>query len=65
MSSQVVFMMGISQQQQLEAMPDGMAKRILLKIINAPKAPVEKLKEEYKNIEAGYLKDHNLTELPR
>mgnify|MGYP003312484870 FL=1 len=46
-------------------MPDGMAKRILLKIINAPKAPVEKLKEEYKNIEAGYLKDHNLTELPR
>ncbi|SHH73925.1 hypothetical protein SAMN05720766_1222 [Fibrobacter sp. UWH9] len=36
-------MMGISQQQELDAMPDGMAKRILLKVINAPKVNQENL----------------------
>jgi len=58
-------MMGISQQQELDAMPDGMAKRILLKVINAPKADRKKLREQYKDIDKQYLESHNMTEFPR
>lgn len=58
-------MMGISQQQELDAMPDGMAKRILLKVINAPKVNQEKLREQYRDIEKQYLESHNMTEFPR
>ncbi len=57
--------MGISQQQELDAIPDGMAKRILLKVINAPKADLKKLNEMCKDFEKQYLESHNLTELPR
>lgn len=56
-------MMGISQQQQLDAMPDGMAKQIILKIINAPKAPVEQFEKDYQELKIQFMKDHNLTEL--
>ncbi len=56
-------MMGISQQQELDAMPDGMAKRILLKIINAPKANMEQLDKDCKEFEESFMKSHGLTEL--
>lgn len=56
-------MMGISQQQELDAMPDGMAKRILLKIINAPKANMEQLDKDYEELKAAFMKSHGLTEL--
>lgn len=58
-------MMGISQQQELDAMPEGMAKRILLKVINAPKADRNKLREQYKDFKEQFLESHGLTELPR
>ncbi|SHL32306.1 hypothetical protein [Fibrobacter sp. UWEL] len=58
-------MMGISQQQELDAMPDGMAKRILLKVINAPKADLAKLDEMCKDLEKQYLESHHMTEFPR
>jgi len=56
--------MGISQQQELDAMPEGMAKRILLKVINAPKADMDKLKKDKQELMKQYLKSHNLTEFP-
>lgn len=53
-------MMGISQQQELDAMPDGMAKRILLKIINAPKANMEQLNKDCDEMIVAYMKARGL-----
>ncbi len=55
--------MGISQQQELDAMPDGMAKRILLKIINAPKANMEQLEKDSQEFLAAYKKALNRPDL--
>ncbi len=52
--------MGISQQQELDAMPDGMAKRILLKIINAPKANMEQLNKDCDEMIVAYMKARGL-----
>lgn len=49
-------MVGVSQQQEIDAMPDGMAKQILLKVIHAPKAPVERLEKETREFMARVMK---------
>jgi len=52
-------MVGVSQEQQIAAMPEGMAKRIILKILNAPKAPVKKLEKECQKIEERIWRARN------
>ncbi len=56
-------MMGKSLIQELEEMPEGIEKRILLKVFYAPKADLKKLDDECKDFRSQFLKDHNLTEL--
>lgn len=56
-------MVHLSQQQQLDAMPEGMAKQVALRILNAPKAPLDKLEEDCKELRVQFMKAHNLTEL--
>ena len=46
----------MSQQQALDRLPDdNMAKRIILYILNSPKAPIEQLKKEVDEYEREWL----------
>ncbi|MBP5175232.1 MAG: hypothetical protein ILP07_04880 [Treponema sp.] len=56
----------LSQQQALVRLPDdNMAKRIILHILNSPKAPIEQLKKEVDEYEREWLSQFSEEEQER
>ncbi len=56
----------MSQQQALDRLPDyNMAKRIILHILNSPKAPIEQLKKEVDEYEREWLSQFSEEEQER
>ncbi|MBQ6780825.1 MAG: hypothetical protein IJP62_06290 [Treponema sp.] len=56
----------MSQQQALDRLPDdNMAKRIILTILNSPKAPIEQLKKEVDEYEREWLSQFSEEEQQR
>ena len=56
----------MSQQQALDRLPDdNMAKKIILYILNSPKAPIEKLKKEVDESEKEWLSQFSEEEQAR
>ena len=56
----------MSQQQALDRLPDdNMAKKIILYILNSPKAPIEKLRKEVDEYEKEWLSQFSEEEQAR